>query len=66
MKSICHNPFYCNLLIKQGADMIETLDDLKSLLNFEQDFENLKLEDIVKVAQKYFVPQNATILTLTK
>lgn len=24
---------YCNLLIKQGADMIETLDDLKSLLN---------------------------------
>lgn len=41
-------------------------NDLESLLKFEQDFENLKLEDIVKVAQKYFVPQNATILTLTK
>ncbi|MCI5632606.1 pitrilysin family protein [Helicobacter sp.] len=41
-------------------------NDLKSLLNFEQDFENLSLEDIVAVAQKYFVSQNATILTLTK
>ena len=41
-------------------------NDLNSLLNFEQDFENLSLEDIVAVAQKYFVSQNATILTLTK
>ncbi len=40
--------------------------DLESLLHFEQDFDNLSLEDIVAVAQKYFVPSNATILTLTK
>ncbi|TLD85701.1 pitrilysin family protein [Helicobacter sp. MIT 05-5294] len=41
-------------------------DDLDALLHFEQDFDNLSLEDIVAVAQKYFVAQNATILTLSK
>ena len=41
-------------------------NNLESLLHFEQDFDNLRLEDIVRVAQKYFVHQNAVILTLTK
>ncbi|MDE5926506.1 MAG: insulinase family protein [Helicobacter sp.] len=41
-------------------------NDLESLLHFEQDFDNLSLEEIVAVAQKYFVRSNATILTLTK
>lgn len=40
--------------------------DLESLLHFEENFENLSLKDIIEVAQKYFTPQNATILTLTK
>ena len=41
-------------------------NDLESLLHFEQDFDSLSLEEIVAVAQKYFVRSNATILTLTK
>lgn len=41
-------------------------NNLESLLHFEQDFDNLRLEDIVRVAKKYFVHQNAVILTLTK
>lgn len=41
-------------------------NDLESLLHFEQDFDNLSLEEIVAAAQKYFVRSNATILTLTK
>ncbi|TLD84456.1 insulinase family protein [Helicobacter sp. MIT 11-5569] len=40
--------------------------DLESLLHFEEAFENLSLQDVIEVAQKYFTPKNATILTLTK
>lgn len=40
--------------------------DLESLLKFEQDFEALTLKDVIEVVNKYFNPNNATIITLTK
>lgn len=40
--------------------------DLEVLLNFEKNFEALKLEDITRVAKEYFNLQQASILTLQK
>ncbi|WP_104721293.1 M16 family metallopeptidase [Helicobacter mesocricetorum] len=40
--------------------------DLQSLLDFEENFENLKLEDIVEVAKKYLISSNLSIATLEK
>ncbi|MDE5602995.1 MAG: insulinase family protein [Helicobacter sp.] len=40
--------------------------DLQTLLEFEENFESLKLEDIVEVAKKYFIPSNLSIATLEK
>ena len=40
--------------------------DLESLLHFEGAFEKLSLKDVIEVAQKYFIQDNATLLTLTK
>ncbi|MDE6958613.1 MAG: insulinase family protein, partial [Helicobacter apodemus] len=40
--------------------------DLQALLEFEENFESLKLGDIVEVAKKYFVPSNLSVATLEK
>ncbi len=40
--------------------------DLEGLLQFEKNFANLRLEDVVNVANKYFTEQNMTLLTLRK
>lgn len=40
--------------------------DLQTLLDFEKNFEALSLEDIIRVANEYFILNNATIMTLQK
>ena len=40
--------------------------DLQTLLDFEKNFEALKIQDIIEVANKYFNLNNATIATLQK
>lgn len=40
--------------------------DLKPLLNYEKNVENLSLEDLIGAAKKYFVAKNSTTLILRK
>ena len=40
--------------------------DLQALLDFEKNFDNLTLEDIIQVAQKTFQLETATLVTLQK
>ena len=40
--------------------------DIKPLLNYEQNINNLTLQDLQKVAKKYFVTNNLLIITLKK
>ncbi len=39
-------------------------DNIKPLLDYEENLEKLKVEDIVNVAKKYLIKENSTTLIL--
>jgi predicted Zn-dependent peptidase len=40
--------------------------DIQPLMNYENNIEKLKIEDIISVAKKYFTKDNSTTLILKK